>query len=436
MKTIASVALYTCTLANLQENIGREIAVCGRIYKIRAMSGFAFVLLQTETMLLQCLYEPEVACFALSELSEQAYVRLQGVVVSEPKSRIGLELRLTGCEILSEPVKAPPLPVNGKELNASLETLLSLRLLTLRHEKERALFRLQSGLCRGFRAYFESNGFTEIHTPKLTSQTAESGASQFTLDYFGQKACLAQSPQLYKQMLAGVFGRVYEIGPVFRAEPHDTARHLNEYTSVDAEIAGVTAVAELMALETAMLKSAFALLEAEYQSDLALCGVTLPAITEIPSVTFAEAKTLLGNLAEADDDLSPAEEKALCRRIAELTGSEFVFVTEYPSAKRPFYAMDCAGRESVTESFDLLFRGMEITTGGLRIHEYEKQVAKMRSRNLNPAAFEHYLSAHAYGLPPHGGFGLGLERMTALLAGFENVRRGCLFPRDASRLNP
>lgn len=419
---------------------GQTVRLKGMIYKIREMSDFAFVILRGPRSLLQCVYAPESADFPLSALREGMAAAVTGEVVAEPRSKTGYEVRLTRAEILSEPAAEPPVVINGKEVSASLETLLDNRPLTLRNEKERAIFKVQEGICAGFRKFFFENGFTEIHSPKLVRSGAEGGANIFSLDYFGTEAYLAQSPQFYKQAMVGVYERVYEIAPVFRAEKHDTSRHINEYTSVDFEMGFIKSFEEIMQTETAMLSQTLAFLAEHYAPELKLLNARLPSCERIPRIRFMEAKALLEKecgMAITDwEDFSPEEEKLLCGEIERSTGSEFVFVTHYRSSKRPFYAMDSAEDSSVTESFDLLFRGMEITTGGQRIHGYGEQVKKMLARGMAPEHFESYLMAHKYGLPPHGGLGLGLERFTAKLLGFQNVRRATLFPRDINRLEP
>ncbi|MCE5236014.1 MAG: aspartate--tRNA(Asn) ligase [Eubacteriales bacterium] len=419
---------------------GQTVKLKGMLYKIREMSDFAFVILRGPRSLLQCVYAPESASFPLSMLREGMAVAVTGDVVAEPRSKTGFEVRLRETEVLSEPVEETPVVINGKEVSASLETLLDYRPLTLRNEKERAIFKVQEGICAGFRKFFYENGFTEIHSPKIVRSGAEGGANIFTLDYFGAPAYLAQSPQFYKQAMVGVYERVYEIGPVFRAEKHDTSRHINEYTSVDFEMGFLNSFEELMETETAMLSQTLSFLAEHYAPELTLLNAKLPRCESVPRIRFMEAKELLERECgmEIDDyeDFSPEEEKRLCEEVERHTGSEFVFVTHYKSSKRPFYAMDSAEEPELTESFDLLFRGMEITTGGQRIHGYAEQVEKMRARGMEPEHFESYLMAHKYGLPPHGGLGLGLERFTAKLLGFQNVRRATLFPRDINRLEP
>jgi len=325
-------------------------------------------------------------------------------------------------------------------VDTSIENLLNYRPVTLRNEKERAVFKLQEGICRAIREFLYEERFTEVHTPKIVAEGAEGGANIFRLDYFGEQAYLAQSPQFYKQMMVGVFERVFEIAPVFRAEKHDTARHLNEYTSVDFEMGFIESFEEIMQMETKMLRYVMKFLREKYEQELSLLRVVLPEFTEIPAIRFYEAKELVAKEYHREmkdyEDFEPEEEKLLCELVRKQTGSEFVFVTHYPSKKRPFYAMDSKENPEETLSFDLLFRGLEVTTGGQRIHTYPEQVEKMKARGMKPEAFESYLMMHKYGMPPHGGLGLGLERLTAKLLGFENVRYATLFPRDINRLTP
>lgn len=420
--------------------VGQSVAIHGFVYKIREMSGFAFVLLRTKRTLLQCVYDEALAQFPLHALKENMSVVLTGEVVCDARSRTGAELRLLRFEALSTPPEEPPVVINQKEVAVSLETLLDYRPVTLRNAKERAIFQLQAGLCRAIRAFLDKNSFTEIHSPKLVFSGAEGGANIFALDYFGKQAYLTQSPQFYKQMMVGVFERVYEIAPVFRAEKHDTSRHINEYTSVDLEMGFIESFYDICRMETAMLREVFDYLREHYAEEIALLKADIPHVADIPAIRFDAAKELISKTfrrAITDwEDFEPEEERLLCEWVKKETGSDFVFVTHYRSSKRPFYAMDSEGAPEVTESFDLLFRGMEITTGGQRIHDYEAQVRKMRERGMDVSQFESFLMAHRCGLPPHGGLGLGLERLTARLLNMKNVRYATLFPRDLHRLTP
>lgn len=438
--TVPAVPLCGAPEENPGAHVGEELTLHGSIHKIRKMSGFSFVILRTFRDLYQCILSPELSDVPVEELREEMCVRIRAGVVAEERSRTGWELQILHIQVLSCPAMEMPVVINGKKMSASLETVLDHRPLTLRNEKERAVFRIQHGLCRGFRNFLEAQGFTEIHTPKLVAQGAEGGANIFRLDYFGKEAYLAQSPQFYKQMMTGVYERVFEIGPVFRAEKHDTARHLNEYTGVDFEMGYIESFEEICRMEAAMIRHALAEVEKCCGKELELLGVVLPVVEEIPSVRFHEAKEMVavrfGRPVREKEDLEPEEEKQLSCLLKEQTGSDFVFVTHYPSAKRPFYAMEDPENPEVTLSFDLLFRGLEVTTGGQRIHDYAMQLARMERKGLDPARFESYLEIHRAGMPPHGGLGLGLERFTARLLGFENVRSACLFPRDIHRLIP
>lgn len=425
---------------NLDQHIGEVVQLHGSIYKIRKMSDFAFVLLRTARMVLQCVYTQEQAGFPLEMLKEESCVIVTAEVVAEERSRTGYDLVLQNVEVLSAPAKPSPIVINNKRVDTSMENLLNYRPITLRNEKERAIFKIQAGIAEGIRGFLSQNKFTEIHTPKIVYAGAEGGANIFRLDYFGKEAYLAQSPQFYKQMMVGVYERVYEIAPVFRAEKHDTSRHLNEYTSVDFEMGYIESFEEIMAMETGMLKAVMRHLEENYAQELRILKVKLPQIESIPAVRFREAKELVAKAYQRPirdyEDFEPEEEKLLCEWMQKKTGSEFVFVTHYPSKKRPFYAMECPENVEETLSFDLLFRGLEITTGGQRIHDYRMQVEKMQRRGMTVEAFESYLLMHKHGMPPHGGLGLGLERFTAKLLQFENVRSATLFPRDIHRLEP
>lgn len=435
MKYINGTITRVTEPEELMNHIGETIQIHGSIYKVRKMKGFSFVLLRTKRDVIQCVAE------AGTELPmEESAVILTATVVEEPRSKRGYELHIQGIEMLSTPAEISPIVINQKQVDTSMEKLLDYRPITLRNEKQRAIFKLQEGICRGFREFLQGENFTEIHTPKIVKAGAEGGANIFALNYFGEEAYLAQSPQFYKQMMVGVFERVFEIAPVFRAEKHDTSRHLNEYTSVDFEMGYIKGFEEIMQMETAMLKFALEYLTAHYQKEIELLELKLPVVESIPTIRFRDAKVKISETYHRPvtdwEDFEPEEEKLLYDLIYKETGSEFVFVTHYPCAKRPFYAMESVDNPAETESFDLLFRGLEITTGGQRVHDYEAQVEKMKRRNMNVELFESYLMMHRAGMPPHGGLGLGLERFTAKLLGYENVRYTTLFPRDINRLIP
>ena len=299
---------------------------------------------------------------------------------------------------------------------------------------------MQEGITRAFRDFLYEQGFTEIHTPKIGAKSAEGGANLFRLDYFHRPAVLQQSPQLYKQMMVGVFDRVFETAPVFRAEKHNTKRHLNEYTSLDFEMGYIDGFEDIMAMETGFLQYMMAMLAKDYAKELKILNITLPDVSKIPAVRFDEIKQKVsekyGHKMRNPFDLEPEEEQLIGQYAQEEWGSDFVFVTHYPSKKRPFYAMDDPADTRYTLSFDLLYKGMEITTGGQRIHDYKALREKIAARGMEEEGLEHYLDTFKHGMPPHGGLGIGLERLTMKLVGEDNVRETTLFPRDLSRLEP
>ena len=412
----------------------RAVTLHGMVHALRDLGGVTFLTLRTREGLVQCV------CPRRPEgVREECAVSVSGLLRPEPRAPGGAELAEARFTVLSRPAAPPPVPLSKKS-SLSMDTELSLRPVTLRAPRARAVFRIQAAVCRAFREFLQGEGFTEIHTPKLGRAGAEGGSSQFRVDYFGRKAVLAQSPQLYKQVMVGVFERVYEIGPVFRAEKHATQRHLNEYTSLDLEMGFLHSFTDLMALEQGFLRRLVALLRQEYAGELALLGAELPDAQHIPAVRFDEAKRLAaeayGYAIREPYDLEPEEEQHIGRYAKEVWGSDFVFVTHYPGRKRPFYTMDDPEDPRYTLSFDLLFRGVEITTGGQRIHNYGQQVEKLKARGMEPEDFSGYLLFHKHGAPPHGGLGIGLERLTMQLCGLDNIRRASLFPRDRTRLEP
>lgn len=425
------------------ELYGDEINIRGAIHVIRQMGGVSFVILRRYDGLVQCVLAED---FSLNNrnhiLREGATIEVCGIPSSEDRAPFGFEILVKEITLLSEPAKevTMPLSIHKWKLNTSLETKLSLRPVSLRNIRERAVFKIQEGLVRGFRDFLYSEHFTEIRTPKIVAGNAEGGANVFKLEYFGKKAFLAQSPQFYKQTMVAVYDRVFETAPVFRAEKHNTTRHLNEYTSLDFEMGYIDSFYDIMDMEVSMLRYTFEFLAKEYKKELEILKVELPDVSKIPMVRFDEAKVLVSEKYDRKIknpyDLEPEEEILIGRFFKEEYGSDLVFVTHYPSKKRPFYAMDDSSNPKYTQSFDLLYKGMEITTGGQRIHSYEEQVAKMESRGMEIGEFSNYLMLHKYGVPPHGGLGIGLERLTMKLLEEQNIRETSLFPRDVSRLEP
>ncbi|MCI8327685.1 MAG: aspartate--tRNA(Asn) ligase [Lachnospiraceae bacterium] len=419
---------------------GKEVKINGSVHAIRDMGEVAFVILRKREGLLQCVFEKEFMEFDLKDLKEAATLEAKGVLRKEERAPGGIEIHLKKITVLSQPTEAMPLTISKWKLDTSLDAKLNNRAVSLRNIRERAKFKIQEGLVRGFREFLYQRGFTEIHTPKIGAKGAEGGANLFRFEYFHRPAILEQSPQFYKQMMVGVFDRVFETAPVFRAEKHNTKRHLNEYTSLDFEMGYLDSFEDIMAMETGFLQYAMPLLKRDYERELKILDVTLPKVEQIPMVRFDEAKKMVSEKynrkMKNPYDLEPEEEQLIGMLFQEEYGADFVFVTHYPSKKRPFYAMDDPKDPTYTLSFDLLFRGLEITTGGQRIHDYRMLREKIAAREMTEEGMEDYLNAFKYGMPPHGGLGIGLERLTMQLLGEENVRETTLFPRDLNRLEP
>ncbi len=407
--------------SDLAAHAGERVTLAGWLHAKRELGAVSFVLLRDRAGLAQAVIDPAQGREAL-ELPAETVVELDGLVVATAQAPGGVELHEPSFRVLSEPAEPPPIELRRPLLKETLPTILDFAPVALRHPRERAKFELAAASLAGFRGALDDLGFTEISTPKIVGSATESGASVFGLDYFGRPAFLAQSPQFYKQILVGVFERVYETGPVFRAEPHETGRHLAEYTSLDAELGFVRDHFDVMAVVREALAGMVEGIRARAGRALKLLELTPPEVPrEIPWVHFADTGV-------DDVDLAPADERRLCEE-----HGEWLFVTGFPLAKRPFYTHPEPGRPEYSNSFDLLFRGMEIVTGGQRLHRYEDYVDALGGQ-LEP--YEGYLQAFRHGMPPHGGFALGLERWAAQLVGARNIRETTLFPRDRSRLTP
>ncbi|MEU9687738.1 aspartate--tRNA(Asn) ligase [Amycolatopsis japonica] len=410
--------------ADLPRHVGGRVRIAGWVHRRRRLKTVTFLVIRDRSGLTQVvLAEP-------GGPPEETVVEVEGLVTANPQAPGGLELTEPAVGLLSEPAEPPPFALYRPSVAAALPTVLDNAAVALRHPRLKEVFAITAASVAGFRSALDGLGFTEIHTPKIVSSATESGANVFGIDYFGRRAFLAQSPQFYKQALAGVFERVYEVGPVFRAEPHDTARHLAQYTSLDAELGFVGDHRDVMAV----LREAIAGMAAAVPET----GVEVPE--EIPEVHFTEAQELVARLSDEDPrgepDLALAHERLLSEWAVCEHGSEFLFVTGYPMAKRPFYTHPDPVRPGYSHSFDLLFRGLELVTGGQRLHRHADYVAALAARGESVEPYRDYLAVFAHGMPPHGGFALGLERWTARLLGLPNVRQATLFPRDLHRLTP
>jgi len=404
--------------ADLPWHVGAHVRVAGWVHRRRRLKSVTFLVIRDRSGTAQVVLRSGVV-----SPSEETVVEVHATVTANPRAPGGVELTDASLTALSEPASPPPFDLYRPAVSASLPTILDHAPVALRHPLLKARFAVSAAAVAGFRSTLDGLGFTETHTPKIVSSATESGANVFGIDYFGRRAYLAQSPQFFKQALVGVFERVYEVGPVFRAEPHDTARHLAQYTSLDAELGFIEDHHDVMAVLREVL--------AGMAGSVASLGVAVPEVpAEIPEIHFADAQELLG---KDEPDLAPADERWLSDWALREHGSEFLFVTGYPMAKRPFYTHPDPARPAYSNSFDLLFRGLELVTGGQRLHRHADYVAALGD---DVEDYRDYLAVFAHGMPPHGGFALGLERWTARLLGVANIREVTLFPRDLHRLTP
>ena len=419
-------------IANLPEHLGEHVTLQGWVHSRRDLGGIRFLLLRDRTGVVQCVFGK--VDLPLAESS----VRVSGKVVESKKAPGGLEVQAENLEVIAEATEPTPIEIPKEEWNVNPDTLLEYRHVSLRSPKARAALKVQAELVRSFRDTLTAQDFTEIFTPKIVAAGAEGGAALFEVDYYGKRAYLAQSPQLYKQIMVGVYERVFETAPVYRAELSHTSRHLSEYLSLDVEMGFIESVDEVMALEETLLKTMMAHAAETCTAELELLEATAPDVeTAFPRITLLEARELVAsryNHQTGGKDLDPEAERLIGRWAKEEHGSDFVFVTNYPQAARPFYTYPV--ENGLTRGFDLIFRGLEISSGGQRIHTYKMLVEELQARKMEPEAFKGYLEVFKYGMPPHGGFALGAERLTALLLNIPNVRFARAFPRDGSRLQP
>jgi nondiscriminating aspartyl-tRNA synthetase len=416
----------------LAQHVGADVVLRGWLHHQRQLAQVTFLLLRDARGIAQVVVEDDAARQAVGGLLPETVVEVRGRVDAVAQAPGGMELHDPTVSVITAPAEAPPFELRRKELNAQLPTVLDHAAVALRHPRHRAMFAISAAAMAGFRAALDELGFTEIQTPKVVGSATESGANVFVLDYFGRPAYLAQSPQFYKQTMVGVFERVYETGPVFRAEPHDTARHLAEYVSLDAEFGFINDHRDVMKVLRAALSGMNQSVATRAGAALDLLGITLPVVPdEIPAIHFTDAMQMLG----ADEpDLSPVHERTLGEWAQREHGSDFLFVEGYPMSKRPFYTHPDRQRPGSSNSFDLIFRGVELVTGGQRLHRYEDYLDVLGPETAG--VLDGYLEAFRHGMPPHGGFAIGLERWVARVVGAANVREATLFPRDLHRLSP
>ena len=426
---------------DLPTRVGQKIVVAGWLHRLRRLSNVSFVILRDGRGLAQVVINDAALLEQVAALQPESVLKIYGEAVATEQAPGGVEVVAERVEVVSETSEPPPFELHRPHVSAQLPTILDHAALGLRHPRQRAIFRVAAAAAAGFRRTLRAEHFVEIFTPKLVGTATEGGANVFAVDYFGRRAFLAQSPQLYKQILVGVFERVFEVGPVFRAEPHDTPRHLNQYCSLDAELGFIEDHTSVMAVIERVIRGMLAEIQAEAGADLALAQCTLPDVpARVPVVDFVEAQQLIqaatGEVVVGELDLAPGHERWLGEWAVREFASDFLFVVGYPLAKRPFYTHPDPARPESSNSFDLLFRGLEVVTGGQRLHTYAAYLDALAQRGQDPEPLAGFLEAFKHGMPPHGGFAMGLERWVARLVGAANVRETTLFPRDLQRLTP
>ncbi len=411
----------------------------GWIHRVRELGGVSFIMIRDRSGVAQVVTEGKV------DLTLESVVSVTGLVVENDKAPGGAELRATNIELMARAERDLPYPVNGDPARIGLDAILDQRPLSLRNPKLRAIFYVQSTIIDAFSSFLRARDFTEMKTSKLIGSGTEGGTGLFAVDYFDATVYLAQSPQFYKQtMVASGMERVFEVAPAYRAEKHDTPRHLNEYVSMDVEMAFIESERDLIALEKDLLASIFEAVATRNGAELAAWGATVPraeAVQRAPVVAHDEALAIAaaelsaaGSAARKAYEISPEVERLVCAWSAREHGSELVFINEFPRKYRPFYTFPLDA--SRTMSFDAIFRGLEITTGGRRHHDYQALLEVLPRFGLHAEDLTDYLNVFRYGCPPHGGFAIGCERLTQKILGLSNVKEASLFPRDRKRIRP
>ncbi len=430
-------------IQDLHKHLNKEVLLQGWIQEVRNLSKIKFIILRDRTGDMQTIVlktETEPATFELiNDLTKESVIEITGTPKENKESRWGIEVLIKKIAVISP--SAAPLPIDNTDKSQThIDKRIDYRFLDTRNLKKQAIFKIRGKIAKIITNFLDEQGFTNITTPKLTTIGVESGSELFKVNYFGRSVYLSQSPQLYKQMfVAGGFERVYEIGPVFRAEKSNTTRHLTEFIGVDFEMGFIHDYTEVMDMIEKMLIDLLVNLPKEAAAELKLLGVEHTLPKKIPRITMAEAKKLLkakGKSYAEDSDLDQEGEKILGELVKEKFKSEFVFVTEYPWKVRPFYHLKLEGKKNLTKSFDLLFNGVEIATGAQREHRYEILKKQAAEKGIDLDQMKEYAEIFQYGIPPHGGVGFGLDRMTQRLLQLDNIREAVLLPRDPVRDRP
>jgi nondiscriminating aspartyl-tRNA synthetase len=423
----------------LPQHVGARVCLEGWIHAIRKFGAVNFLILRDRSGVAQIVLEPQ-EIEKLDGLQVETVIAVHGTAESEERAALGVEVRDARLEVITPVTAVMPFEINKRVLKPSLDVFLTHAPVGLRAPSKQSTFRLYSDLLAGFREYLLARDFVEIHTPKIAGSATEGGANVFKLDYFGRHAFLTQSPQLYKQIMVGVFERVFEIGPAFRAEESYTVRHLNEYNSLDLEMGFIDSYRDLTGVLIGVVEHMVRRALETHPADAAALGIELPRFGDVPYIKFRDAQQLIherhGEDRSAEPDFSPQDERWLGEWASEVHNSDFVFVTHYPTAKRAFYTMPDPEDPEHSLGFDLIFRGQELVSGSQRIHDYDQLVQTLQRRGIGLEPFEGYLEAFRYGLPPEGGFAIGSERLLMRLVNADNIRETTLFPRDVNRLTP
>ena len=418
-------------VADAMKMIGKDVQVSGWVHRVRDLGGVVFIVLRDRSAQMQLVTDT-------FDLPVESVIRARGTVKANEKAPGGAEIELKDFDILGEAAPDLPVSVNQDPGDLGLEVILDNRMISLRNPKILSIFKLQSDIVKNFAEFFRNEGFTQIKSSKIIGGGSEGGTNLFTMDYFGKTAYLAQSPQLYKQtMVASGLERVFEIGHAYRAEKHETPRHINEYVSLDIEMGFIDSEKPLMDIEARFMAYLFEKVRQENSAELDAWGATVPdpeACENIPVIPHEEAKKIVkAETGQRALEINPEAERVLCSWAEKEHGIPMIFVNEFPRRKRPFYTYPLGQK---TMSFDLLFRGLEITTGGRRISEYRMLMDALPKFGMKPGELGAYEDIFKYGCPPHGGFAIGLERITQKILGLQNIKEATLFPRDRKRLSP
>lgn len=423
-------------IRDLGGQIGKETIISGRIFNIRKLGAVFFVVLRDYTGVVQVVFKDA------QDLKIGEAVTIAGVPREDKRAKGGIEFggeKVVGRYALNEEM---PFDISKNELKLNIDTLLDHRVLSLRHPEVQAIFKIYDLVLEGYAKAMRSMGFVEVKSPKILESATEGGANFFKVQYYDKTAVLAQSPQFYKQMLVGAFERVFEIGSVYRAEPHFTTRHVSEYIGLDAEMGFVESYKDVTTALTKAFKVIFDHIRENGKDALAFYpNVVVPEVpAEIPHFKLSEIKEILakeyGHKIPDDTDIDPEGERLAGRYAKEKFNSDFVFITHYPWKYRPFYTMPSRENPEETYGFDFFFRGLEMASGGQRIHDHNELVENMKKKGISGKGMDSYLNTFKYSMPPHGGWGLGSERIVQQLLGLPSVKEAILFPRDVKRLSP